>query len=299
MGTHFFGQNVTPGAHWRRHGTMSEPVVAVVAESVESVDPVTPPASVDVLSSRERCSGAPRRVAKGILASDFIKPDPELTLAERRAYLLEELDHWLTGDICQDADEISMAKKQDELAPYLVEGTWPAARMAVLVQLLADSTKVETAPSFAVRLCKDFLEGRGIDWTDTASLLAVGFVTVDKLPSGKTIRDLWNQSPFEPLRTALPLSTEDDDVIVETDSDSDYDYETDSDSDSEEEDEEEEEEEEEVDIIHRVGPSIDDKINAFLTTDITLSIPGWVVAAGMGATTMYLWMVVASCYSST
>ena len=262
--------------------TMSEPVLTTSEMSVVA----TPPASVV-----GECPGAPVRnhKGKGIPACDFIKPDPELTLAERRAYLLEELEHWLTGDMCDSAVEISMAKKQDELAPYLVEGTWPAARMAVLIQLLSDGS---TAPSFAVRLCKDFLEGRGLDCTDAASLLAVGFVTVDTLSSGKTIRDLWNQSPFEPLRSALPLSPQEEECC---DNDCDCYGEDECEEESEEESEEENEE---VDIIHRVGPSIDDKINTFLTTDYTFTVPGWLVVAVGSLFTMYMWLGVASCYSS-
>lgn len=253
---------------------MSEPVVVepVVVEPV--VEPVTPPATVV-----GECPGAPHRpvlACKGILASDFIKPDPELTLAERRAYLLEELDHWLTGDICESAVELSMAKKQDELSPYLVDGAWPAARMAALLQL-------STAPSFAVQVCTDFLKEGKIDWTDGPSLLAVGFVTVDKLPSGKTIRDLWNQSPFEPLRSALPLSPQDEDE--------DEDECCDNDCDGDDEDEE-------VDIIHRVGPSLDDKINRFLTTDYSFTVPGWLVVAVGSIFTVYMWLGVASCYST-
>jgi len=273
-----------------------EPVVAV--ESVVAAEPVVAePVTPQRSTPPTPCPGAPARPllpAKGILASDFIKPDPELTLAERRAYLLEELDHWLTGDICQDADELSMAKKQDELAPYLVDGAWPAARMAVLVQLLSVSTKVDTtAPSFAVQVCTDFLKEGKIDWTDGPSLLAVGFVTVDKLPSGKTIRDLWEQSPFAALRSALPLSPQDEDE----DEDEYCDSNCDSDCDCYGVDEEEEEEEE-VDIIHRVGPSLDDKINTFLTTDYTVTVPGWLVVAVGSLFTMYMWLGVASCYST-
>jgi hypothetical protein len=272
---------------------MSEPIVVsqpvVVSEYVESVVS-TPPASV-----REKCPGAPERThrGKGILACDFIKPDPELTLAERRAFLLEELDHWLTGDICGAADEISMSEKKDDLTPYLVDGTWPAARMAALTQMLSVSNT--TSPPFALRLCKDFLEGRGLDWTDAASLLAVGFVTVDTLPSGKTIRDLWNQSPFEPLRSALPLSPQDEDEDEEEEEEEDEEYcdsNCDSDCDCYGD------EEEEVDIIHHVGPSIDDKITTFLTTDYTVTVPGWLVVAVGSLFTVYMWLGVASCYSS-
>jgi hypothetical protein len=36
--------------------------------------------------------------------------------------------------------------------------------------------------------------------------LALGFVDVDKLSGGGVIRSLWDNSPFDPLREAPPLS---------------------------------------------------------------------------------------------
>jgi hypothetical protein len=37
--------------------------------------------------------------------------------------------------------------------------------------------------------------------------VAIGFVTTDELPDGRTIQDLWDApSVFEPLRAATPLS---------------------------------------------------------------------------------------------
>jgi hypothetical protein len=120
---------------------------------------------------------------------------------------------------------------------------------------------------------------------------------VDKLSSGKTIRDLWEQSPFAALRSALPLSPQEEEDTDTDDSesdeycDSDCDCDSDSDSDSDENDEE-------VDMIHRVGPSIDDKINTFLTTDYTFTVPGWAVVAVGSLFTMYMWLGVATCYST-
>jgi len=269
-------------------GTMSEPVVVV-----------TPPASVV-----GECPGAPARpLAEGIPACDFIKPDPELTLAERRTYLLEELEQWLTGRICQDPafDDWN----EEKVNRALWKGTWPAARMAVILRVLTADTSVVLPDTLADRfqyvgkwafgVCKDFLQGTLLDTSNPAALLAVGFVTIDKLSSGGTIEGLWNKSPFAPLRSALPLSPDDDDDL-ETDSDSYYDSDSDYEYDSEEE--EEEEVEVEVDIIHRVGPSIDDKINEFLTTDYTFTIPGWLMVAAGSMFTMYMWLGVAACYST-
>jgi hypothetical protein len=90
-----------------------------------------------------------------------------------------------------------------------------------------------------------------------------------------TVESLWDTSSFDPLRDAPPLSDEESEVEVVEDED------------------EESEGEEEVDIIHRVGPSIDDKINAFLTTEY--SIPGWMLVMVGSILTMYMWIAVASC----
>ena len=221
-------------------------------------------------------SEEPTHCGKGILAGDFIKPDPELTLAEKRVYLLEELEQWLTGRICEHALGITLT--DEELAPYLADGSWPAARFSVLMRTL--NRDGESVGKWALRMCSDYLQGTESDSSVTETLRAqvLGFVTTDKLPSGVTVESLWDKSSFDPLRDAPPLSDEESEVEVVED---------------EESEESEEEEEVEVDIIHRAGPSLDDKINAFLTTEYP--VPGWMLIMIGSILTTYMWIAVASC----
>jgi hypothetical protein len=233
-------------------------------------------------------SEEPAHCGKGILAGDFIKPDPVLTAAERRVYLLEELEQWLTGRICEHALGITLT--DEELAPYLADGTWPAARFRVIMRSLdRDGCSVG---KWVLGLCSDYLQGTESDSSVSETLReqVLGFVTTDKLPSGVTIESLWDKSSFDPLRDAPPLSDEESEVEVVEDEDED---EEDEDEDEEDEDEDEEEEEVEVDIIHRAGPSLDDKINAFLTTEYP--VPGWMLVMIGSILTTYMWIAVASC----
>jgi hypothetical protein len=152
--------------------------------------------------------------AGGILAGDFIKPDPALTQRETRIYILKELQRWLTGRICQDAKDIG----DEDLELYLQDGTWPAARLYAVLQLLEKDNSYILPPTdkmdrflfvgqWAVSVCADYLNGYepGIP----AAILATGFVTHDTLPCGRTIESFWDHTPFEPLREAPPLSTDD------------------------------------------------------------------------------------------
>ena len=205
----------------------------------------------------------PSHCGAGILPGDFIKPDPAMTQRETRVYILAELQRWLTGRICEDAKDVCIEfPETDELAPYLEAGTWPAARLYAVLQLLEmnnsyilpplDSMdRFQFAGQWAAGVCSDYLSGYepGIP----AAVLATGFVTDDILPSGRTIESFWNHSPFAALREAPPLA-----------------------------DEAEEAEEDES-----VKPSIDyplDVATSFfyriLTSDITL--PAWVVVAAAG-----------------
>jgi hypothetical protein len=51
---------------------------------------------------------------------------------------------------------------------------------------------------------------RGTEPTGALETLAAGFVTVDRLPCGRTIVSWWNTSPFEPLRAAAALTEGDE-----------------------------------------------------------------------------------------
>jgi len=206
-----------------------------------------------------------------ILPGDFIKPDPALTQRETRVYILEELQRWLTGSICQDAKDVGAVDLE-----HLEAGTWPAARMSAVLQLLEKENSYILPPAsemdrfqfvgqWAVSVCSDYLSGyeAGIP----AAVLATGFVTTDKLPSGLTIESFWNHSPFERLREAPPLTEAEADIFPEPE----------------------------------VKPSIDDHLDGVtelfykvLTSDLTIRIPVWTLAAAVGGVTAYLAVLVAA-----
>ena len=231
-------------------------------ESVPDCDCVCAPPPAD-------CLDCPVESHCGILPGDFIKPDPALTQRETRVYILEELQRWLTGSICQDAKDVGAV----DLEPYLEAGTWPAARLYAVLQLLekdhsyilpptSEMDRFQFVGQWAVSVCSDYLSGyeAGIP----AAVLATGFVTTDKLPSGRTIESFWDHSPFERLREAPPLT-----------------------------------EESETDIFPK--PSIDDHLDGVtelfykvLTSELTVRVPVWTLAAAVGGVTAYLAVIVAA-----
>jgi len=153
----------------------------------------------------------------GILAGDFIKPDPALTQRENRAYILTELDRWLTGRICGHAKEISVTGTPADLATHLREGTWPSARLFAVLQTLENDNNILLPTNYEERfyhvgkwasvVCADYLNG--YEPVIPAAVLAAGFVTTDLLPGGRTIESYWDLSPFEALRSAPPLTIDD------------------------------------------------------------------------------------------
>lgn len=242
-------------------------------ESVPDCDCVCAPPPAD-------CLDCPVESHCGILPGDFIKPDPALTQRETRVYILEELQRWLTGSICQDAKDVDAA----DLESYLEAGTWPAARLYAVLQLLekdhsyilppaSEMDRFQFVGQWAVSVCLDYLSGyeAGIP----AAVLATGFVTTDKLPSGRTIESFWDYSPFERLREAPPLTEESEaDIFPEADAEP---------------------------REAEVKPSIDDHLDGVtqlfykvLTSDLTIRIPVWTLAAAVGGVTAYLAVIVAA-----
>ena len=79
----------------------------------------------------------------GILSGDFIKPDAALTQSETRAHVLKELESWLTGRICTHAKEVAAAYPDpSELSYDLVQGTWPAVRLYMVLRMLESTPSV-------------------------------------------------------------------------------------------------------------------------------------------------------------
>lgn len=243
-------------------------------ESVPDCDCVCAPPPADCLDCLDCPPVCNDHCGRGILPGDFIKPDPALTQRETRVYILEELQRWLTGSICQDAKDVDAT----DLESYLEAGTWPAARLYAVLQLLEKDNSYILPPAsemdrfqfvgqWAVSVCSDYLSGyeAGIP----AAVLATGFVTTDKLPSGRTIESFWNHSPFERLREAPPLTPPSEaDIFPEP---------------------------------REVKPSIDDHLDGVtelfykvLTSELTIRVPVWTLAAAVGGVTAYLTVLVAA-----
>jgi hypothetical protein len=173
---------------------------------------------------------------RGILATDFIKPDPTATAAERRAHILRELQTWLVHDmrIQTHAREVEYNCLPD-LEAEVFTGTWPAARLCLVAARgnfdrihepherlyashRADSRPVgsqqdttehyHSAATWAYWICYNYLT-EGTQPVNDQEDLALGFVTTDRFADGTTIEDLWNWSPTHRLRTAPPLPDSD------------------------------------------------------------------------------------------
>ncbi len=240
---------------------------------------------------------------KGILAGDFIKPDPALTQKETRAYLLAELKRWLTGRMCLHAKEVASAFPDPmDLIQDLADGTWPAARLYMVVHMLRleqGPTTYEDAAEWAVRVCTEYLEG-GTPTSPTA-IMAAEFVRNDMLPCGRSIQSFWDHTPFDPLRSAPPLSEEADVEIME-DSEAVEDSEGEAEAEAEAEveimedseaveDSEGEVEEGEVCSMDETLDTMTLSVSKLLTSDLTFTVPGWVLATSVGVVVFYVWTV--------
>ena len=254
----------------------------------------TPPASP---KAAPVCPGAPERPARppplviptlddhrglGILAGDWIKPDPVMTRQETRRYVVAETERWLTGRICSHAKDISVAGLDPADVGLLVaDGKWPAMRLYLVANALEDTDIVpksadpaiwyHTVGSWAAGVCADHLNG--YEAGCAAAKLAVGFVTTDRLPGSKVIADFWNHSPFEALRNAPPLPDTDTEEDTETPTQPDT---------------------EEVVRPPMDAPldAIDDAVIAFMGKPWQLTLYGWQWTALVGVVTAYLWLIV-------
>jgi hypothetical protein len=201
-----------PGAPLRLRRAMS---------STDEDDLSSPESQTDVKGECCAGGGVPRVLIPtvddhrdlGILAGDFIKPDPGLTMRERQTHILSELRHWLSGRIQVHARDVELCDyDQLTLRESVDAGRWPAARLAALVAGGVGSFRRDPAERYheaamwAANVCARYLLD-SVEPADTMEQMAIGFVTTDELPDGRTIQDLWDApSVFEPLRSAEPLS---------------------------------------------------------------------------------------------
>lgn len=209
------------------------------------------------------CPGAPARPkrdlsvhrGRGILAGDFIKPDPAATRSETRRYLLDEMERWLGegSRIREHALEIAaagltVADVDDEVQ----RGVWPAARLFVLLTALQtllhkafpkEGRPIDHVARWVMRTIRRCVEEGEEEGPLEAA--AMDFWRTDLLGDA-TIDSFWDASPFDALREAPVLTDVDDEDVSFTE---------------------------------------------FLTTEYTLTYPGWAPLAIGFAALSYLWSV--------
>jgi hypothetical protein len=228
------------------------------------------------------------------MPGDFIKPDTALTRFETRRHLLTELERWLTGRICDHACQVALEVHDPaELCEFLKDGTWPAARLCTLLHMLEHEsafplpkdfeTRIYFVGAWAASVCSDYLHG--FVSSTPVDVVAVGFVTTDRLPCGLVIESLWNHSPFEALRNAPPLTDEEAEEEAEE-------AEEEAEEADEEADEEAEEEAEEAEGDAGIDAQIE-TLTLPLTKllDYEIAVPGWAFVAGSSIALMYVWTV--------
>lgn len=162
----------------------------------------------------------------GIDPVDFIKPDPSLTKRETRAYILNELRNWLSGLRMMHAVDqlIKEDVSIDSLKEDVEAGNCPAGRMYMLLKrldpTLAGVWGTKDIGYLSYSICAAYLVDKRIFMAEDIQELVLGFITTDRLSSGKVIESFWDYSPFDPLREAPPLSEDEDEDEDESDSES-------------------------------------------------------------------------------
>lgn len=237
----------------------------------------------------------------GILPGDFIKPDPALTPAESRDYVVAELHRWLTGErICTHANEIGSRYEtsQTVMETHLRDGSWPAARLYMVLKALErDNTEVlpdnaverlRHAGAWAAGICSNYLRGMLPLDTRPAAVLALGFVQTDTLPSGGTIGRLVLPPAAAEALSSPSVSAS---SSVEEDPNSDDEAGAEGDNEGTEEEDVEVYDEEDTDSESEEGGGALQQNNvrtcAFLTTEYTVTLPGWALCAMASAATAW------------
>ena len=163
-------------------------------------------------------------IGAGIRPGSFIKPDPHDARAIQRRHILTELRTWLTSRLYGSARLASHTDMTEaEIRDAMATGRgWPGGRLWLLLQTLTDmgrplpgrpadtGDRLRLAGVWAADVCERYLrDGERPIWTEYQ--LALGFVTEDRLPDGRTIADLWPRpEDLAALRDASPLPSDAD-----------------------------------------------------------------------------------------
>ena len=252
----------------------------------------------------------------GILAGDWIKPDPGMTNLETRRYLANETRMWLTGRLVSHARAVAAlgaAIPDEEMDVVVSGGLWPAARLYLFQsasalapgggggrdyeEQLIYEEQLMTAANRAADVCCAFLLNGTMPPENTVDMVALEFVRTDRLPSGRVIASFCDHSPFEALRAAESLDLLLQPSVIPESSSSDSDDESDAETVVEEE---------AAEAVQGPNLSMDDQIEhaqdkvvAFAAGNLTVrygdfetDIPVWAVAFIAGLCIAYLWTVV-------
>jgi len=170
-------------------------------------------------------------IGAGIRPGAFIKPDPHDARAIQRRHILQELRTWLTDRLYGSARLASHTDMTEaEIRAAMATGRgWPGGRLWLLLQTLDEEEfalpgspadtgdRLRQAGAWAANLCENWLHSVALpETTEKAMSLALGFVTEDRLPDGRTIADLWPRpADLAALRDASPLPSEDEEAEAE------------------------------------------------------------------------------------
>lgn len=192
----------------------------------------------------------------GITPGDFIKPDPGLTNSERRQYIVEEIKRWLCSPQMTALVESMVA--EDVSLEDVRAGMFPAGRIYLILKHLDPSDAgiwgAREVGHLCYSICVDNLQSGNSTANNDILDLVLGFLDCDRLPDGRTIRDLWNTPVFEALREAPPLP---------------------------EAEEAEVEEVEEAEVEEETKPSFDDKLDGIFN-------PTGLLVAGLALVVSYV-----------
>jgi hypothetical protein len=179
-------------------------------------------------------------------------PGPGLSLKEKRNHLVEALRHWMCGPeiIAMIDDLIGEDVDPNTICDDIDSGIFPVGRLYLVIRRLdafSGVWGVRDVCLLCYGICVAALENKECPFNDDIKDLVLGFLDRDLLPTGETLRSVWNQSPFDPLRNAEPLPEDEE----------------------EEEDEKEEDEEEFVQVPQR--SSLDDQFDTLFCSLSTYS----------------------------
>jgi hypothetical protein len=221
-------------------------------------------------------------IGAGIGPGDFIKPDPHDARAIQRRHILAELRTWLTERLYGSARLASHTDMTEaDIRDAMATGRgWPGGRLWLLLQKMDEEQiplpgapadtgdRLRLAGAWAAGVCESWLRD-DVYLAGTATDLALGFVTEDRLSAGQlTIGDLWPQAEdLAALRDASPLPSDDDEPRLET-------------------------------TLHRLDTHLDEiggLVGQFLVGDVALEfkvrMPGWVWTALFLTVVGYFWLV--------